>query len=81
MKSVVITGASSGIGRACALTLDRKGFRVFAGVRKEADGAALQGEAAGPLTPVYIDVTTRIRSPRWPNRSLPPSGAPAWRGW
>ena len=33
------------------------GFRVFAGVRKEADGAALQAEASGPLTPVYIDVT------------------------
>ena len=57
MKAVVITGASSGIGRACALLLDSKGFRVFAGVRKEADGAALHAEASGPLTPVYIDVT------------------------
>jgi NAD(P)-dependent dehydrogenase (short-subunit alcohol dehydrogenase family) len=38
MKSVVITGSSSGIGRACALMLDRNGFRVFAGIRKEADG-------------------------------------------
>ena len=35
MKSVVITGASTGIGRACALILDRNGFRVFAGVRKD----------------------------------------------
>jgi len=57
MKAVVITGASSGIGRACALTLGNNGFRVFAGVRKEADGAALQHAASGPLTPVYIDVT------------------------
>ena len=57
MKAVVITGASTGIGRACALLLDSKGFRVFAGVRKEADGAALHAEASGPLTPVYIDVT------------------------
>ena len=31
MKSVVITGSSTAIGRACALTLDRNGFRVFAG--------------------------------------------------
>ena len=57
MKAVVITGASTGIGRACALLLDSKGFRVFAGVREEADGAALHAEASGPLTPVYIDVT------------------------
>jgi NAD(P)-dependent dehydrogenase (short-subunit alcohol dehydrogenase family) len=57
MRSVVITGASSGIGRACALTLDRKGFRVFAGVRKSADGDALRGAASESLTPVHVDVT------------------------
>lgn len=57
MKSVVITGSSSGIGRACALMLDRKGFRVFAGVRKDADGDALRAAASESLTPVHIDVT------------------------
>jgi NAD(P)-dependent dehydrogenase (short-subunit alcohol dehydrogenase family) len=57
MKSVVITGSSTGIGRACALTLDRKGFRVFAGVRKDADGEALRAAASESLTPVHIDVT------------------------
>ena len=31
--SVVITGASSGIGAACALALDKLGYRVFAGIR------------------------------------------------
>jgi NAD(P)-dependent dehydrogenase (short-subunit alcohol dehydrogenase family) len=31
MRAVVITGSSSGIGRACVLTLDRLGFQVFAG--------------------------------------------------
>jgi NAD(P)-dependent dehydrogenase (short-subunit alcohol dehydrogenase family) len=59
VKSVIITGASTGIGRACALLLDRKGFRVFAGVRKDADGAALKRAASGTLTPVFIDVTDK----------------------
>jgi NAD(P)-dependent dehydrogenase (short-subunit alcohol dehydrogenase family) len=57
MKSVVITGSSTGIGRACALLLDRNRFRVFAGVRKEADGVALRSAASESLTPVHIDVT------------------------
>ena len=57
MKTVVITGASSGIGRASALALDRNGFRVFAGVRKEADGDALRRSASDALTPIFIDVT------------------------
>jgi NAD(P)-dependent dehydrogenase (short-subunit alcohol dehydrogenase family) len=57
MKSVVITGSSTGIGRACALTLDRNGFRVFAGVRRAADGDALRAAASASLTPVHIDVT------------------------
>jgi NAD(P)-dependent dehydrogenase (short-subunit alcohol dehydrogenase family) len=57
MKSVVITGSSTGIGRACALTLDRNGFRVFAGVRKKADGDALREVASKSLAPVHIDVT------------------------
>jgi NAD(P)-dependent dehydrogenase (short-subunit alcohol dehydrogenase family) len=57
MKSVVITGSSTGIGRACALMLDRNGFRVFAGVRKAADGDALRSAASESLTPVHVDVT------------------------
>ncbi len=32
-KTVLVTGASSGIGRATVLELDRRGFQVFAGVR------------------------------------------------
>ena len=36
--AVVITGASTGIGKACALRLDGMGFDVFAGVRREEDG-------------------------------------------
>lgn len=56
-KAVVITGASSGIGRACALYMDRLGWRVFAGVRKESDAASLRGESSGRLTPLILDVT------------------------
>jgi NAD(P)-dependent dehydrogenase (short-subunit alcohol dehydrogenase family) len=56
MKSVVITGASSGIGEACAAFLDARGFRVFAGVRKEADAQRLQSTASDRLTPVVLDI-------------------------
>jgi len=55
--AVVVTGASTGIGAACALALDTLGFRVFAGVRRAADGAALQQRASGRLTAVALDVT------------------------
>jgi NAD(P)-dependent dehydrogenase (short-subunit alcohol dehydrogenase family) len=55
-KSVFITGASSGIGRDCALTLDRAGYRVFAGVRNERDAEALRNAASSKLTPVICDV-------------------------
>jgi NAD(P)-dependent dehydrogenase (short-subunit alcohol dehydrogenase family) len=56
-KAVVITGASSGIGEACALQLDQLGFQVFAGVRKLEDGAALQKKSSSQLVPVLLDVT------------------------
>ena len=56
-KNVLITGASTGIGRAAALYLDRLGWRVFAGVRKQADADRLTEEASPALKPVFIDVT------------------------
>ncbi|MBI3356165.1 MAG: SDR family oxidoreductase [Nitrospirae bacterium] len=56
-QTVVITGASTGIGAACALHLDRLGFEVFAGVRKSEDGVALQQRALNRLTPLLLDVT------------------------
>jgi NAD(P)-dependent dehydrogenase (short-subunit alcohol dehydrogenase family) len=58
-KSVVITGASSGIGRATALYLTQQGFRVFAGVRKPSDAEALRAASRGALVPIEIDVTDR----------------------
>lgn len=57
LPAVVITGSSSGIGAACALELDRRGFRVFAGVRSEADARRLQAGASESLSPLRIDVT------------------------
>lgn len=55
---MLITGASTGIGEATALRLDRAGFRVFAGVRKEADGEALRAKASDRLTVLHpLDVT------------------------
>src|SRR5438309_9197586 len=56
-RFVVVTGASTGIGKACVLDLDRRGLRVFAGVRKDVDGEALQREASDRLEPLIIDVT------------------------
>lgn len=56
-KAIVITGASTGIGQACALHLDKLGFQVFAGVRKESDAQSLKQQASERLSPIFLDVT------------------------
>lgn len=73
-KSVVITGASTGIGRACALRLDRMGWRVFAGVRRPADGEALRAKASERLTPVEIDVTNEASIARAAEQAVEATG-------
>jgi len=57
VRSVLVTGASTGIGRATALRLDASCWKVFAGVRREADAESLRAEASPHLVPVILDVT------------------------
>lgn len=57
MKSVVVTGASTGIGWGVSKILIKKGFRVFGSVRKEADAARLQKEFGANFVPLIFDVT------------------------
>jgi NAD(P)-dependent dehydrogenase (short-subunit alcohol dehydrogenase family) len=55
-KSVLVTGSSSGIGWACALELDRQGWKVFAAVRKQTDADKLKEASSVRITPVIIDL-------------------------
>ena len=57
MNAVVVTGSSTGIGRACALRLDRAGLKVFAGVRRAEDGESLRADASERLEPLILDIT------------------------
>jgi len=54
---VLVTGASTGIGRAAALHMDELGWRVFAGVRKEEDAESLREAGSERLSPLILDVT------------------------
>jgi NAD(P)-dependent dehydrogenase (short-subunit alcohol dehydrogenase family) len=56
---VFITGASSGIGEACVLALDKLGYDVFAGVRTTEDGQSLRQIASDRVHPVLVDITNR----------------------
>lgn len=57
MRSVVITGVSTGIGWGATKVLIGHGFRVFGSVRKEADGARLKKEFGERFVPLLFDVT------------------------
>jgi NAD(P)-dependent dehydrogenase (short-subunit alcohol dehydrogenase family) len=57
MRSVVVTGASTGIGWATAKLLLQRGFRVFGSVRKPADADRLKGEFGANFTPLLFNVT------------------------
>ena len=56
MATIVVTGASTGIGEACTLRLARAGHRVIAGVRRDEDGVRLAAQHES-VVPVLLDVT------------------------
>jgi hypothetical protein len=57
--SVVVTGASTGIGSACVKVLTAAGFHVFGSVRKQADADRLAAEFGPNFTPLFFDVTDK----------------------
>jgi NAD(P)-dependent dehydrogenase (short-subunit alcohol dehydrogenase family) len=57
VRAVLVTGASTGIGRATALRLDAAGWRVFAGVRRAEDAEALRQAGSERISPLILDVT------------------------
>jgi len=66
-KTAVITGASTGIGRACALRFAREGARLVLADRQVAEAESLQGEierAGGTCTVVEADVASRADNER-----------------
>jgi NAD(P)-dependent dehydrogenase (short-subunit alcohol dehydrogenase family) len=57
MRSVVVTGTSTGIGWGTAKVLVARGFRVFGSVRKKADAERLAAEFGPAFVPLVFDVT------------------------
>jgi len=55
--AVLITGTSTGIGLSTARLLDREGWRVFAGLRRDADAEVLRSECSERVTPLLLDIT------------------------
>jgi len=58
--SVVVTGASTGIGWGCVKVLTAAGFHVFGSVRKPADAERLTKEFGADITPLLFDVTDQV---------------------
>jgi len=56
-RTVLVTGANRGIGRASVRELARLGFQVIAGVRNEADGRTLAAEVGPAVSAILLDVT------------------------
>jgi NAD(P)-dependent dehydrogenase (short-subunit alcohol dehydrogenase family) len=57
VRSTLITGASTGIGRATVERLDAAGWRVFAGVRKQEDADSLSQAGSDRVVPLILDIT------------------------
>ena len=56
-KTVVVTGASTGIGHATVAVLVERGYQVFGTVRQQADAERLQAEFRTSFRPLHMDVT------------------------
>jgi NAD(P)-dependent dehydrogenase (short-subunit alcohol dehydrogenase family) len=61
MATYVVTGASTGIGEACARRLAAGGHRVLAGVRRAEDAERLRSTISGEIEPVLVDITDRAQ--------------------
>lgn len=59
-NSVVVTGASTGIGWGITKVLAAKGFKVYGSVRKQADADRLKAEFGSRVTPLLMDVTDQV---------------------
>jgi NAD(P)-dependent dehydrogenase (short-subunit alcohol dehydrogenase family) len=79
VPTALITGASTGIGRATALGLAASGWTVLAGVRKTADGEALRAGGGERVIPLELDVTDPVQIERAAERvgELAPGGLDA----
>lgn len=55
-NTVLVTGASTGIGACCAKVLSERGWRVFAGVRALSDASHLQ-VSGSRIVPIQLDIT------------------------
>ena len=59
MKTVLITGATSGIGKACAMKFGEAGYRVIAWGRNKEKLTGLNQQMQGEIMPMGVDVCTR----------------------
>ena len=59
-KSILITGASTGIGYSCAKEFLKAGYLVFGSVRKKADANRLLKELGNNFVPLIFDVTDQL---------------------
>jgi NAD(P)-dependent dehydrogenase (short-subunit alcohol dehydrogenase family) len=63
--TVAITGAGSGLGRALAIKLAAKGYRVFGTARSETDAADLEKASAGNAAVTLADITDQHAVTAW----------------
>jgi NAD(P)-dependent dehydrogenase (short-subunit alcohol dehydrogenase family) len=63
--TVAITGAGSGLGRAVAIKLAAKGYRVFGTARSETDAAEVENASAGNAAVTLVDITDQRAVTAW----------------